>query len=748
MSHQNRIRIALFTALMAAVLFGCKTSPQAKEAKYLKRGEALVAKKDYARALLEFRNAANAMPKDAEPYYQLGLVSLETGDPAAAARAFRKATELNPKHAGAQLKFAEMMVNTRNKGLVEEAAKRLETILANTPENSEASGTLAVAEWKLGQAEDATKRLEETLQKFPTNLQSSVTLAKMKLSQNDLAGAQEVLQKAVASAPKSPQAALALGQLYWLAKQPEKAEAEMKRALQLDPKNGPALLGLAALQVSGRRMEEAEQTYQRLSAFPDKDYKPLHALFLFQTGKRDAALTELLKLAKEDPKDRAARSRVLAAYVSMGKIHEAQRLLAAALKENSKDTDALFQRAELSLRSGNAAGAKEDLRQVLHFKPDSAQAHFALAEVYRAERSPQSRQELNEALRLNAGMLAARLALARSFTLSNEPKSALQVLDATPENQKRMMGTILERNWALFATGNSKEMRGHLDEALKYGRYPELLIQDGVLRLREGDFVGARAVADEVLRRNSEEVRAARILVDSYVNQKEPKKALGRLTELAQGHLKSAPLQDLLGQFQFANGMLADARKSFEAAKAADPNFLTAEISMAEIDFKESHFDSARQHLTTVLAADPKNVRALLLLAEIEGNAGNRAEAMARYRAVINIQSNNLFALNNLAYTLALDNPDEALKYARQAGEIAPDNANVQDTLGWIYYRKGIYGTATDYLKTAVARDPTPRRQFHLGMAYLKAGNRDLGQKTVMAALQKDPNLPKTEQGW
>ena len=123
-------------------------------------------------------------------------------------------------------------------------------------------------------------------------------------------------------------------------------------------------------------------------------------------------------------------------------------------------------------------------------------------------------------------------------------------------------------------------------------------------------------------------------------------------------------------------------------------------------------------------------------------------DAVAQYRAVLDFDSRNLLALNNLAYTLALEDPDEALKYAQQAGEIRPDSAAVQDTLGWIYYRKGIYSTATGYLKRAVAKEPTARRQFHLGMAYIKAGDRDLGQKTLAAALQKDPNLPKTEQGW
>ena len=66
------------------------------------------------------------------------------------------------------------------------------------------------------------------------------------------------------------------------------------------------------------------------------------------------------------------------------------------------------------------------------------------------------------------------------------------------------------------------------------------------------------------------------------------------------------------------------------------------------------------------------------------------------------MDATNVIALNNLAYLLARDNPDEAVKLAQQAVELAPENADVQDTLGWVYYRKGLYSAALPYLQAAL----------------------------------------------
>ena len=739
--------VACFCAVIAGA--GCRTSPQAKEAKYLQRGNALVASKDYARALLEFRNASSAMPKDAEPHYRMGMAYLETGDAASAIRAFQRATALDPNHAAAQLKMAELMMTTRDPKLIEAAVARLEGTFGPTPNNPEVIDALAMGAWKLGKPEDALQYLEDALQKFPTHLQSSVTLARMKLNQGDSKGAEEVLKKAVDGAPQSSPAALAMGELYLYMRQPAKAEVEIRRALQLDAKNGVALKTLAMIQMSGKRMDEAEQTFKQLSAFPDKAYKPLHAIFLFQTGKKDAALAEFEALSKAEPNDREARSRLVSAYFEMNRIAEAETVLAAALKRNAKDTDALMQRAALRLRGKKTNDAERDLKDILHFSPDSVAAHFMLAEVYRVKGLQNNQQqELQQALRLNPRMLQARTALEVSFLSAKQNKAALAVMDEAPEAQKKQAAWIIGRNWALLSMGNLREAAAGIDQAIQQGRPPEAVFQGAVLRAVRGEFPAARAYLDELLKAGVPDLRVPQLMIDTYVQQKDLAGGEAWLKAFVGEHSNSAELQQMLGQWYLNRGNSDAAQKAFDNAKKIDPQFLTADLSLAELDIRERRNDAARQRLGAVISADPQNIVALLLSARAEEAAGDRSAEMAHYRAVLNVDPANLIALNNLAYRLAPEDPDEALKLAQQAAQAAPNNANVQDTLGWVYYRKGLYSMAVRCLKTAVEAESTPRRQFHLGMSYLKVGDQSTGQKIVSEALLKDPNLAKTEQGW
>jgi tetratricopeptide (TPR) repeat protein len=742
-------RVLLCDLVVACLLVGCSRSPQQKEAAFLKRGSALMQRKDFSRAALEFQNAAKAMPKDAEPLYQLGLAYLAQNDVVSAVRAFRRATEIDPKHAGAQLSLAQLMAATNVPGLLDDAQKRVQGLLAADPGNVRAIVTLAITEFKLGKPDDAMALIRTELDKSPANLQSALLLARMKLAKNDVKGAEEALRQCVAGDPKSAQAELALGQFYLTIRRSSEAEKELRRALELNPKFAAALYTLALVQTQGQRLDEAEQTYRQLTTLPDKPYHPLYGKFLYSRGKRDEAIAEFRRLMTQDPKNVDLRTLLVMAYVAADRGAEARNILNEALKQNPRDHNALLQDSSIRIREGDATGAEKELRQVLQARPDSAEAHLQMALVQRMKGlSNNERQELDDALRYNPALLPARLLIARNYLHGQQPKAALEVLDRAPEEQKKTLGVITEKNWALLVLGNMAEARTSIAEALGAARTPELLLQSGVLKLLSKDYAGARAEAEAVLKMAPGDLRAAQFLVTVYSAQNQLPKAVAALAAMSAQRAQSPDLQMLYSRVLVATGQHAEARQVLEATAAAAPGNPTLKLGLAQMDAADGRFDTARQRLQTLLGQDHRNVPALVLLGQCEEQSGDPAAAKADYQAVLNIDSSNLIALNNLAYMMAHENPDEALKLAEQALQQSPQNATVLDTVGWIYYRKGLYSMAIEHLKQAVEKQPTPRRQFHLAVSYLKVGQKALGQQILATALKQDPNLTKTERDW
>ncbi len=100
---------------------------------------------------------------------------------------------------------------------------------------------------------------------------------------------------------------------------------------------------------------------------------------------------------------------------------------------------------------------------------------------------------------------------------------------------------------------------------------------------------------------------------------------------------------------------------------------------------------------------------------------------MKQYRQVVDADSSHAEAMNNLAYLLADygKQPDEALKYAEKAQELAPDNPNYADTLGWILYQKGLYGRAVKQMQLAASHKENVLWRYHLAMAYAKLGDKE-----------------------
>ncbi len=736
--------------LLALTFAACMQSPQAKSARYIAAGTKLLEKHDPARAILQFRNALKATPDDPEVYYQLGLATYATGDYSVAVAAFRKTIELYPSHRGAQLKLAQLMAATGNKELLQDAEGRLKALLEGNATSPEVLNTLAFAELSLGNTGSAIQRLDQVLAQFPDALGSSAMLASAKLSEQDAKGAEEILQKACNASPKSGDARRILGEFYTVQNRLADADAQLRNALQLEPNNGPARLDLARVQLYQGKKDDAEQNLTRLAAI--EAYRSIHAVFLFQDGRRDEGIRELERLTKENPQDRSVRTNLVAAYRASKRVADADKLLERAIQDNPKDADALQQRGEVLIQAGKYADAATDLNRVLSLKPSEPAVHYLLARLSQARGATLTyRQELSETLQLNPNLLAVRVELAQSFlTNASGGRAALDLLDGAPQSQKDSTALLVERNWALWTLGNTAGMRKEIDRGLARERSPELLIQDGVWKLRAGDPSGARAAIEEALKINPTDLRALEALNQTYMAQHNSPMAVQKVKEYAASRPKSAAVQDFLGLLLMSQGDVQQARLAFTSAKAADPRYVNADLALAQTDIVQGNMDDAMKRLEGLLATNDDNITARLWLGIMKEKKGDPKTAIELYRKVAEARPDDAQASNNLAYLLAEygGNADEALKYAQRAVQLVPQQPAYSDTLGWVLYRRGVYTSAIPYLERASSNDKAKNSaiwKYHLAMAYAKAGDRARSRTTLEKARKLNPNLPEAK---
>ena len=145
-----------------------------------------------------------------------------------------------------------------------------------------------------------------------------------------------------------------------------------------------------------------------------------------------------------------------------------------------------------------------------------------------------------------------------------------------------------------------------------------------------------------------------------------------------------------------------------------------------------------REALRVAIAAEPQFTVARLQLAGLEERAKHYDEAIAQYRAVLAYAKNQVIALNNLAYLLAVhkDAAEEALPLAERAAAIhgnvqtfedvlrlveraATRNVNVNvstvlDTVAWIQHLLGRPVDAARTMGAAISGAP-PRTRSSSG---------------------------------
>jgi tetratricopeptide (TPR) repeat protein len=200
----------------------------------------------------------------------------------------------------------------------------------------------------------------------------------------------------------------------------------------------------------------------------------------------------------------------------------------------------------------------------------------------------------------------------------------------------------------------------------------------------------------------------------------------------------------LKGNVYLASQKQTLAEESFKKAIAQYPGNLKAYYALAKLYLSENEQDQAIAQYKQVLDVNPNQASAHMLLATIFDIQERFDLSEKHYRAALEINPDFVPAANNLAYILADQEKDleDALNLARLAKRKLPDNPNVMDTLGWVYYKKGLYENAIAELTDCLKQLPdNATATYHLGMAYYKNGDLEKARAELEKALQLDENF-------
>jgi Tfp pilus assembly protein PilF len=127
--------------------------------------------------------------------------------------------------------------------------------------------------------------------------------------------------------------------------------------------------------------------------------------------------------------------------------------------------------------------------------------------------------------------------------------------------------------------------------------------------------------------------------------------------------------------------------------------------------------------------------------------AGEEQAAMQEYLKVLEYDADNVNVLNNLAWLYHEAGNPEAIKYAERAHELAPQRAEITDTLGWLLVEHGEVSRGLVLLQEAAVKAPhMPEIRYHMVVALDKAGRRDEARKELDRLLKSGKTFSELDE--
>ncbi len=500
--------------------------------------------------------------------------------------------------------------------------------------------------------------------------------------------------------------------------------------------------------------------------------------FAVQARQPEAAVEAARLWTELSPDSRIASDTFLTLLVLSGRLDEAQPRLAAKIEAASSKSQALAQVYGLLAQSQQRKPAYDVMRKLASSYPSLPEGHLVLAQAAQAAGDkPAAIEETRTAVRLQPDSEPATIMLAQlqqfdapreadallSGFIARNPKSVPMRLAYARflNGERRYDESALQLARIRKETPNDAEKIYTLgllayqankprDAEAYFKRFVELRTP---LRTRRADAKPAATAADDQSDNDDADSdaalagsgrgadRAYLYLAQIAEDAKDFPRALDWLAKVGEGdEYTAARIRRAL--ILARQGKLDVARAELHALPATTPaaalQLTLAEAQMLrDADRNQAAFDL----LASAIDKTPNSPELLY-------DYGMTAEKLGRFdvlesamRTVIRVRPDNAQAYNALGYTLADRNErlDEAKVLIEKANALAPDDASILDSLGWVQYRLGNTREALQNLEHAYKLRSDAEIAVHLGEVLWVSGRQADAERAWKEASAKEP---------
>jgi tetratricopeptide (TPR) repeat protein len=442
----------------------------------------------------------------------------------------------------------------------------------------------------------------------------------------------------------------------------------------------------------------------------------LDASLLVLSGKPDDASPILSQeLAKVPDENRGSAILALQLLLShgpnrVGGLHVLQELL----KNDMNRPEAQLAIARQQLLADDSPGARKSLEQALTIKPDYLPAALTLSQMGPEERA-EGIASLEKYVQQNPKSHDARLALAQMYLASDRLDDAQKQFEimrkANPNDLTPLMALAL-----------IKIQQKNLPEAQKY------LMQ----------------YAQQAEKTPGADAGQAYIyLAQLSLEQKNDAAASDWLNKISPASQQYLPAQITRAQLLAKQGKTEEARQLLANLQTSDPRdvALIARTDAA-ILFDAKRYSEAEERLQQATANFPDDPDLTYDYAMAAEKTGHYDIMETQLRKLIQTQPDNPQAYNALGYSLADRNQrlPEADKLVEKASSLAPNDAFIMDSVGWVKYRMGDTADAIKLLRKAYSLQPNAEIGAHLGEVLWKAGEQEQARAAFREARKLEPD--------